>query len=651
LSKDTSSLRIVDFALAYARRGWAVLPLHEMRHGTCTCQSEECNSPGKHPRTQNGSKDATTDPETIRAWWSKWPAANIGIATGSASGLYIIDIDMDKGATVEPSELCPNDFTGLLSESLSVRTGSGGYHIYLRYPPELNLRNTAGLLGANIDTRGEGGYVVAPPSYNEHGPYAWLKGRKDPQPIPQDVLSELQVGSVVPGPYKQPKQHQGQEARKQPARGEREVKTSYEISRIIAIACEPAQSVAHEARNNQLMRFAGILRRYGQNVDEIRLDLLKINAERYGHDRHPKGPLTVEEMGNTIFKTVAKLDAQDAAQRQKPEIRKGKDTVNKTDIPVSWLVPDLLPAGLIVLAGKPKMGKSWLTLGLAVTCSLGSDVGESVLGRYAAPPVNVLYLALEDSEARMQRRLKKVLKGRTLTETFEWTDEWPPLQAGGIFELDEYLLNRPETKLVVIDTLACVRMAGQSSGNMYQEDYQQMRLLKRVVADHDVAILLVHHTRKMGSDDPFDEISGSTGLQGAIDTALVLKREPGQHDAVLHIRARDGEKGEENLALTFDAQTCAWICTGDVAERQTSQARQQILDLLRDHEAMTPAEIAKELGKTVVSIRKQLSRMAEERLVEKSSHGHYTLCKDQPELDLNWEDENLDWADEDHAAD
>lgn len=647
MSKDTSSLRIVEYALAYARRGWAVLPLHDLRHGTCTCRNEQCASQGKHPRTKNGVKDATTDPETIRAWWSKWPAANIGIATGSASGLYIIDIDTDKGATVEPSELCPNDFTGLLSESLSVRTGSGGYHIYLRYDPALNLRNTAGALGANIDTRGEGGYVVAPPSYNDHGPYAWLNGRKDVQPIPANLLSELQVSSVVPGPHKQPRQERDRQ--KQPSGREREVKTPNEISRIIAIVCNPEKSVAHEARNNFLIRMAGLLRRYGQNVDEARLDLLKINAERYGSGRHPKGPLSVEEMEDTIYKSVKKWDAQEADEDE--EAIKGKDTMEKAQIPTTWIVRDLLSTGLIVLTGKPKMGKSWLTLGLALTCSLGSDAGELALGRYTAEPMDVLYLALEDGERRMQHRLNKLIHGRPMTGAFGWFPDWPPLQTGGIAKLDRYLLKYPQTKLVVIDTLACVRVAGQSGGNMYQEDYALMHQIKRLAEDHDVAIVLVHHTRKMGSDDPFDQISGSTGMRGAPDTNLILTRERGQHDAVLHVEARDDEKGTYDLALTFNAETCAWTCTGDVAERQTSQARQQILDLLRDHEAMTPAEIAKELGKPGHVIRKTLSRMAEERLVEKSAYGHYTCCKSQPELDLNWEVEDLDWADEDHAAD
>ncbi|HVU66678.1 MAG TPA: bifunctional DNA primase/polymerase, partial [Ktedonobacteraceae bacterium] len=153
----------LDYALAYARRGWRVFPLHEIYNGDCSCGRDACASAGKHPRTKNGVKEATTDEAQIRAWWSYWPTANIGIATGIAqgatSGLFVIDVDTHKGATLADLEGC--DLSVLLT-SLTARTGNGGYHFYLS--TDERLSNTCDHLARFVDTRGEGGYVVAPPS-------------------------------------------------------------------------------------------------------------------------------------------------------------------------------------------------------------------------------------------------------------------------------------------------------------------------------------------------------------------------------------------------------------------------------------------------------------------------------------------------------
>jgi hypothetical protein len=83
---------MLDAALAYAQRGWAVLPLHTVRNGQCSCGNTTCSSPGKHPHTTHGVKDATTDKATIEQWWSQWPEANIGIATGAISRLVVLDV-------------------------------------------------------------------------------------------------------------------------------------------------------------------------------------------------------------------------------------------------------------------------------------------------------------------------------------------------------------------------------------------------------------------------------------------------------------------------------------------------------------------------------------------------------------------------------
>jgi hypothetical protein len=156
-------------ALFYPRRyGWRVFPLHSIAHGACTCGKPKCSSPGKHPRTRRGVKDATTDATTITGWWARWPDANIGVATGS--GLVVIDIDPAHGGDKSFSAAVAR--LGDLGPTRMCRTGSGGRHLY--YSTGTRIPCSQGRLGPGIDVRGEDGYVVAPPSLHISGRrYVW----------------------------------------------------------------------------------------------------------------------------------------------------------------------------------------------------------------------------------------------------------------------------------------------------------------------------------------------------------------------------------------------------------------------------------------------------------------------------------------------
>ena len=172
-------------ALAYAARGWRVLPLHTPRPGCgCSCLSGGCASPGKHPRTRHGVHDATTDEETIRRWWTRWPDANIGVATGE--GLLVLDVDPRNGGD---ASLAAVEEEHDWIRTLTARTGSGGLHLYLTG----DLPSRAGLL-PGIDLKGRGGYIVAPPSRHAcGGRYQWVAPEDlptDPQPVP-DWLAAL----------------------------------------------------------------------------------------------------------------------------------------------------------------------------------------------------------------------------------------------------------------------------------------------------------------------------------------------------------------------------------------------------------------------------------------------------------------------------
>ena len=163
--------QMVISAHTYAERGWPVLPLHSIKNGSCTC-GKSCRSPGKHPHTRNGLKDATTDPAKINRWWTQWPDANIGIATGKQSNLVVLDVDPDHGGKASL-----DDLTASYSEfeTLSQVTGGKGWHYFFEYPESIEaIKNSAGKIGKGLDIRADGGYVVAPPSTHLSGNlYQW----------------------------------------------------------------------------------------------------------------------------------------------------------------------------------------------------------------------------------------------------------------------------------------------------------------------------------------------------------------------------------------------------------------------------------------------------------------------------------------------
>lgn len=189
-----------DAALRLARRGFEVLPCHAPGVGGCSCRQPDCGSPGKHPRTRRGLHDATTDPAEIGQWWRQWPTANVGVRTGLVSGLVVIDIDPEHGGLDTMRSLAAEH---AIPKGLRVRTGSGGWHIYFAHPGG-QIRNSAGTaLGPGVDVRGDGGYVIAPPSRHvSGGTYQW-NGNGELPDLPDHLLQRIRPAErqqdAVPG--------------------------------------------------------------------------------------------------------------------------------------------------------------------------------------------------------------------------------------------------------------------------------------------------------------------------------------------------------------------------------------------------------------------------------------------------------------------
>ena len=189
-----ATIVMADAALDYLRRGWPVIPGHNpiAPHGLCSCGKLACDKPGKHPRIgwREFEQHLPTEAQ-VRSWWHRWPDASVIVLTGRLSGLLVLDIDPRSGGDDSLAEL-PK-----LPPTVTVLTGGGGEHYWFRYPQDSNLTIGAGVL-PGIDWRGQGGYVVAPPSLHASGRrYEWEAGYSpDEHPLadaPDTLLAALQA--------------------------------------------------------------------------------------------------------------------------------------------------------------------------------------------------------------------------------------------------------------------------------------------------------------------------------------------------------------------------------------------------------------------------------------------------------------------------
>ena len=253
--------------------------------------------------------------------------------------------------------------------------------------------------------------------------------------------------------------------------------------------------------------------------------------------------------------------------------------------PLNFVVDTLLSQGLHILAGSPKVGKSWLALWLAVTVAKG----ESVWGM-GVKQGTTLYLCLEDSTLRIQNRLFEITEDAPASVHFSTNSD--TLGKGLEEQLCAFLSEHPDTVLIIIDTLQMIRGAGYD--NTYANDYRDLSALKHIADTHRIAILLVHHLRKMNDDDPMNMISGTTGLSGATDSNFVLRKsQRRENTATLYCTGRDIPYRE--LALEFDGEDHVWKLLSDDCE-QTEQPNARILFLLsellrRQPEISAPAKV------------------------------------------------------------
>lgn len=232
---------------------------------------------------------------------------------------------------------------------------------------------------------------------------------------------------------------------------------------------------------------------------------------------------------------------------------------------IDFIVDNLLSPGLAMLAADPKLGKSWFALLMCLCVAQGKRFLD-----YDTKKCTCIYFALEDSDNRMKSRIKRLFDGERLPNTFNYSLSVNDLSNGLIEQLEMVYNSMNELRLIVIDTLQCIRgNYNNKDGGAYGYDYKEMNMLKEFAKKHNLSILLIHHTSKMDNpNDPFFSISGTRGLTGALDLMMVMKKDNAMDkQAKLYVRGRD----IWDDAFVIEMQECRWVKVGSVADMEAER--------------------------------------------------------------------------------
>lgn len=567
-------------ALEYAARGWEVFPCHSIEDGVCTCGNRTCGSPGKHPRTKHGVLDATKDAEQIRAWWSRWPDANVAIATGARSGIAVVDIDPRNGGNETAGNL---QITATKYATRMAFTGSRGWHFYY----QISEPTPSGELGPGVDFQADGKYVIAPPSKHISGlEYSWLSN-DELIPLPAAFRPKLPARALKPRP---------------------EVPGIIEPDQKEWVAELLNQPCGEGSRNKTLTRLAGYFR--NQLPELVALTIL-LDWNR----RCCQPPLPDEEVIECVKHKYRRYAGLPEPERTEPTAWTWRSILD-TEIPEPEMVVEkILPVGLTILAGRPKNYKSWLAQQIA------KDVATASASlTFGTRPGKVIYIAMEDSPLRLKKRLR-LMSAPATDDVIVYTD-FRPLDDGGLGDLAE-LITKHEPVLVVIDTLARI-ISGKRDQGRVGEMTEVVGPLQKLALMTNTAILVIDHHRKGGIEvkDVVDDVMESTAKTAVADAIWGLYRKRGETSAKLVVTGRDIE--EQELAIEWDGLQFHWRMQGPAEEVEKQRRWERCRKVVMRDGYVTPRSLQEEIGRTQVSddtTGRWLKEWAEQGKLIRTRHG------------------------------
>lgn len=519
----------LEYALHYSMQGWAVFPLVPN---------------AKVPLTPNGFKDATRDPETVRQWWTRWPDANVGVVTGRASGVVVLDVDRKHGVdgVVAATELD-------LPETLVCRTPTGGFHLIFQAPDTVVARKIG--VRPGLDILGEGGYFVAPGSRVDGRLYEIVRNRPI-APCPQ-VLVDLASA----------------------ARVREDGKTD------APLADQPRAGEGE--RNAYLTSVGGRLRRIGFDQEEMAAALIVVNTLRC----KPALPESeVRRIASSIARYSPNTEAIEAAQEAAPLVTRTLTELLAADFPAPeyLLDPILRHPSLSLWFGPSGISKTYLTLGLALALSSG----RRFLRWAPTRPHSVLYVDGELGRRDMKMRAERLVRGHEFMPNEFHLACFDDQLSGFIPNLEEvenqerFIASIPEgVEVIVLDSLSTLTAMAESNDFQSWTTMQRFLLKLRRLG---YSVLIVHHANKSGTDQ-----AGTSRRIHVMETVVSLRKHetpdghnPGFHDVEIHItkgRNLPPEQKEPFIAtLSSPAHDSMAWSHGALGTRKRDQIEQMLRD-------------------------------------------------------------------------
>lgn len=298
----------------------------------------------------------------------------------------------------------------------------------------------------------------------------------------------------------------------------------------------------------------------------------------------------------------------------------GEGLLARTFPIMEYIVPGIVAAEAVLLAGKPKSCKSWLALDISLAVARGTYC----LGDRKCDPGEVLYLSLDQGLRLVQSRIKKILSSQDAASIsrFHVFDHWFRADEGGVEAIDAWCSRHPQARLIVVDVLAYFRAPSNGRSSMYEYDYQSVSPLREIAAKRNVAVLIVHHTRKGTADDPVDEVSGTLGLLGAVDGFLVLRK---SGSSTVMVGSSRNIPGDIELAMEFNPHSARWTILGAAGEVQQREQHGRVLGALETAGAsgLKPSELAEAIGIARNHAKQVLWRLSKTGNVRVDTAGRY----------------------------
>lgn len=593
-------------ALGYAARGWPVLPLHTATGtGGCSCGDPDCGSIGKHPRTAHGLKDATTDPATIAKWWGLWPVANVGIRTGTPSGFFVLDIDGEEAARTlrESGRTVPKD-------ALWQKTGRG-WQVLFEMPADFVVKgDNTGAVAVHVDVKGEGGYIVAPPSTHANGnSYSWLTN-VEPRPAPAWLLEALR-----------------------PVERERSKPTDATAAAsglhpYVAAALEDEAAKVRAARvgtRDHYLNVAafslGQLEAAGLSETDARAGLLSaamaaglgeaesLRTFASGWEAGKKCPRDIPDRMRDYSPRPLAADAEhrpsDGLQGMIEESINDIGTLLSSVKPesVEWLWEGRIPSGkLTVLDGDPGLGKSTVTVDIVARVSTGQVMPDGTGG---GEPAGVVILSAEDGLAdtivprlmAANADLRRVLALESCPDS-QGEGTHPPMVPDDLPHV-RAAIQRVSAKLVVIDPLMAY-LSGDTNSHRDQDIRRVLFRIATLAEETGVAVLVVRHLNKSNGGPALYRGGGSIGIIGAARSGLLIACDPDDENRRV-LASTKSNLGAPPVSLSFrleaDESGPAHVVWGGVCNHNANR----LLEAPATDEERTAVDDAKDFLQAVLA--------------------------------------------------